>query len=111
VGLTAVNRDVLAQVEMRDRADRIVLDMDSSESPLHGQQEGSAYNGHFESVYYHRMPANENLEWEIAELLFRPPGRPSRKPLVRCKSFQYQAGSWTQPRRIVAKVEHHAGVW
>jgi len=28
---------------------------------------------------------------------------------VRYKSFSYQAGSWTQPRRIVAKVEHHAG--
>ena len=55
------------------------------------------------------MPANENLEWEIADLLFRPPGRPSRKPLVRYKSFSYQAGSWTQPRRVVAKVEHHAG--
>jgi hypothetical protein len=55
------------------------------------------------------MPANENLEWEIAELLVRPPGRPSHKPLVRYKSFRYQAGSWTQPRRIVAKVEHHAG--
>jgi hypothetical protein len=59
--------------------------------------------------YAIRMPANENLEWEIADLLFRPPGRPSRKPLVRYRSFSYQAGSWTQPRRIVAKVEHHAG--
>ncbi len=25
---------------------RIILDMDSSESPVHGGQEGSAYNGH-----------------------------------------------------------------
>ena len=25
----------------------IVLDMDSSESPTYGEQEGSAYNGHF----------------------------------------------------------------
>src|ERR1700722_6554678 len=25
----------------------VVLDMDSSESPTHGEQEGSAYNGHF----------------------------------------------------------------
>ena len=24
---------------------RVILDMDSSESPVHGQQEGSAYNG------------------------------------------------------------------
>ena len=28
---------------------RIILDMDSSESPVHGEQEGSAYNGHFRS--------------------------------------------------------------
>ena len=27
---------------------RVILDMDSSESPVHGQQEGAAYNGHFE---------------------------------------------------------------
>ena len=39
----------------------------------------------------------------------RPPGRPGHKPLVRYKRFQYQASSWTTPRRIVAKVEHHQG--
>ncbi len=32
---------------------RVVLDMDSSESPVHGHQEGAAYNGHFKSVCYH----------------------------------------------------------
>ena len=180
VGLRAMNRDVLAQAENATRVDRIVLDMDSSESPVHGAQEGSAYNGHFESVCYHplflftehgdclaatlrpgnvhsaddwddlllpeidrqqaagtrvafradaafakpeiydaleqrgvdyaiRMPANKNLELEIEDVLFRPPGRPSCKPLVRFKSFHYQAKSWTTPRRIVAKVEHHRG--
>ena len=55
VGLMAVNREVLAQAEMATRADRIVLDMDSSESPVHGAQEGSAYNGHFASVCYHPL--------------------------------------------------------
>ncbi len=50
VGLMALNRDLIGQAETFDHADRIVLDMDSSESPVHGQQEGSAYNGHFESV-------------------------------------------------------------
>ena len=180
VGLRAVNREVLAQAEMATRADRIVLDMDSSESPVHGAQEDSAYDGHVESVWYHplflftehgdcvaatlrpgnvhsaedwddmllpeidrqhaegtrvafradaavakpeiydalekrdvdhaiRMPANKSLELEIEDILFRPPGRPSRKPLVRYKSFRYQAKSWTTPRRIVAKVEHHRG--
>ena len=162
------------------RAGRIVIAMDSSESPVHGAQEGSAYNGHFTSVCYHplflfnehgdclaatlrpgnvpsaddwddllvpelerqqaegtrvafradaafakpeiydtleqrdvdyaiRMPANKSLEVEIEDILFRLPGRPSRKPLVRYKSFRYQAKSWTRPRRIVAKVEHHRG--
>ena len=46
---------------------------------------------------------------EIEDIFFRPPGRPSRKPLVRYKSFRYQAESWATPRRIVAKVEHHQG--
>ena len=59
--------------------------------------------------YAIRMPANKSLELEIEDILFRPPGRPSRKPLVRYKSFRYQAKSWTTPRRIVAKVEHHQG--
>jgi len=178
LGLMAVNRDVIAQAD--DGADRVVLDMDSSESPVHGQQERSAYNGHFASVCYHplflfndqgdylaaklrpgnvasaddwgellvpeierqqaegthvafradaafarpeiyealeardvdyaiRIPANRNLERAIENILFRPRGRPSRKPLVRYKSFHYEVDSWTRPRRVVAKVEHHAG--
>lgn len=180
VGLMAVNRELLAQAELPTHADRIVLDMDSSQSPVHGAQEGSAYNGHFQSVCYHplfvfnehgdclgatlrpgnvhsaeewedllvpeierqqaegkrvafradaafakpeiydalenrgvdyaiRIPANKSLELAVEDILFRPPGRPGRKPLVRYKSFQYQAESWTTARRIVAKVEHHQG--
>jgi hypothetical protein len=180
IGLMALNRETVGQAESLDNSNRVMLDMHSSESPVHGEQEGSAYNGHFESVCYHplflfnshgdclaaklrpgnvhsaedwdelllpeierqqaegkqvafradaafaepeicealegrgvmyaiRILGNESLEWEVAEILFRPPGRPSRKPLVRYKSFSYQAGSWTKPRRIVAKVEHHEG--
>ena len=59
--------------------------------------------------YAIRIPANKSLELEIEDILFRPPGRPSRKPLVRYKSFRYQAESWSQARRIVAQVEHHQG--
>ena len=33
----------------------IVLDMDSSESPTYGKQEGSAYNGHFGCTCYHPL--------------------------------------------------------
>jgi len=59
--------------------------------------------------YAIRIPANKNLELAIEDMLFRSPGRPSLKPLVRYKSFQYQADSWTTARRVVAKVEHHVG--
>ena len=175
----ALNRETLGQAEAFDGSDRAVLDMDSSESPVHGEQEGSAYNGHFESVCYHplflfnshaeclaaklrpgnvhsaedweelllpeierqqaegkeiafradaafakpeiyqaleergvkyaiRIPANENLERDIAELLTRPVGRPSHKPVVWYKGFLYQAATWKTARRVVAKVEHHA---
>ena len=34
---------------------RVILDIDSSESPVHGKQEEAAYNGHFECVCYHPL--------------------------------------------------------
>src|SRR3974377_2471472 len=179
-GLARINRELIGKAEALDSAQRMVLDMDSTEIPVHGQQEHSAYNGHFESTCYHplllfnregdclaaklrpgnvhsaddweelflpeierqqklgkevvfradaafakpeiyealeergvkyaiRIPANENLERDIAELLPRPVGRPSIKPLVEYKSFLYQAASWKKARRRVAKVEHHQG--
>jgi hypothetical protein len=157
-----------------------VLDIDSTEIPVYGNQEQSAYNGHFEFTCYHpllpfnregdclaaklrpgnvhsaddwdelllpeierqqkhgkevvvradaafakpkiyealesrgvnyaiRIPANENLERDIAELPPRPVGRPSIRPLVGYMSFLYQAASWKKARRVVAKVEHHQG--
>jgi Transposase DDE domain group 1 len=36
-------------------------------------------------------------------------GHPSYRPVVRFKSFLYQAASWPTARRVVAKVEFHAG--
>ena len=33
----------------------IILDMDSSVSPTHGEQEGAAYNGHFGGTCYHPL--------------------------------------------------------
>jgi hypothetical protein len=59
--------------------------------------------------YVIRIPANENLERDIAELLTRPVGRPSHKPVVWYKSFLYQAASWSTARRVMAKVEFHFG--
>ena len=179
-GLAALNRELVGRAEAIDSPRRVVLDMDSTEIPVHGQQEQSAYNGHFESTCYHplllfnregdclaaklrpgnvhsaegwqelllpeidrqqaqgnqvafrgdaafakpelyqaleerdvkyaiRLPANDNLERHIAELLTRPVGRPSYKPVIWFKSFLYQAASWKTARRVVAKVEFHFG--
>jgi hypothetical protein len=47
-----------------------------------------------EPEYAIRLPANDNLERKVAQLLTRPVGRPSYKPVVRYKSFLYQAASW-----------------
>ena len=46
LGLMAVNRELVAQTQAQDKSERVVLDRDSTESPVHGHQEGSAYNGH-----------------------------------------------------------------
>ena len=179
-GLTRWNADLVQHPATRRRSRRVVLDIDSSESPVHGAQEQSAYNGHFESVCYHplfvfnpegdclaaklrpgnvhsakgwdevllpivdryrrrqqtvvvradaafarpeiyevlerrgvryaiRLPANDVLERQIEDLLTRPRSRPSHAPLVRYRSFHYQAASWDRPRRVIAKVEHHLG--
>jgi hypothetical protein len=59
--------------------------------------------------YAIRLKANPVLERKIAPLLKRPVGRPSRKPKKFYASFRYRAGSWDQARRVVAKVEWHAG--
>ncbi len=40
-------------VHQRRQPRVIVLDMDSSESPTYGEEEGSAYNGHFGCRCYH----------------------------------------------------------
>jgi hypothetical protein len=179
-GLSCINRELLAKAEGVYACQRVVLDMDSTEIPVYGEQEQSAYNGHFESTCYHplllfngegdclgaklrpgnvhsaedwdemllpeierqqerakevvfradaafakpeiyealeeravkyaiRLPANDSLLRDIEELLTRPVGRPSHKPVVWYKGFLYQAASWKVARRVVAKVEFHAG--
>ena len=179
-GLARVNRELIGRAEAFDSQYRAVLDMDSTEIPVYGEQEQSAYNGHFESTCFHplllfnrdgdclaaklrpgnvhsaegweelllpeierqqrmgkevafradaafakpeiyealeergvkyaiRIPSNDNLERDIAELVARPVGRPSKKPLVEYKGFLYQAAGWKTARRVVAKVEHHPG--
>ena len=154
--------------------------MNSSVSPTHGEQEGTAYNGHFACTCYHplflfnqfgdlercalrpgnvhsahewrdvlepvverykereirlyfcgdaafaspeiydyleaegilyaiRLAANKVLQENIAHLLKRPGGRPPNDVRRYHASFRYQAGSWTTPRRVVAKVEWQPG--
>jgi hypothetical protein len=60
---TEANLDVLSdlsgtwidRVNERRPPDGIILDMDSSESPTYGEQEGSAWNGHFRCTCYHPL--------------------------------------------------------
>ena len=43
------------KVQARRSTGRILLDMDSSVSPTHGEQENSVWNGHFECTCYHPL--------------------------------------------------------
>jgi hypothetical protein len=125
-GLTRLNADLIRHAAARSPSRRVTLDIDSSESPVHGTQEQSAYNGHFESVCYHPLfvfnpegdclaaklrPGNVHSAdgWDEVLLPIIDRDRRRRPPLVRYRSFQYQAASWDRPRRVIAKVEHHLG--
>jgi len=57
--------------------------------------------------YAIRLSANEVLHTHVEHLLTRPVGRPPKKPMVRYHSFEYQAKSWDQPRRVIGKVQWH----
>ena len=52
-GLARLNTELVQRAATG--SGRVTLDIDSSESPVHGAQEQSAYNGHFESVCYHPL--------------------------------------------------------
>jgi len=178
--LTNLSGMWIDRLQGRKPIHEIILDMDSSVSETYGEQEGSAYNGHFRCTCYHplfcfnqfgdlertllrhgnvhsaddwrgvlepvveryrhrtlqrffradvafanpevyefleaegyryaiRLPGNDVLERAIGPLLTRPVGRPPNRPVVFYDRFPYQAASWTRPRRVVAKVEWHAG--
>ena len=53
--LTDLSGTWIDRVHERKPPDSIILDMDSSESPTHGEQEGSAWNGHFGCTCYHPL--------------------------------------------------------
>ena len=53
--LRQLNAEWVERAMSRTPHQRVILDMDSSESRVHGQQEGTAYNGHFGSLCYHPL--------------------------------------------------------
>ena len=53
--LTDMNGAWIDRVHDHRPPKTIILDMDSSVSPTHGEQEGTAYNGHFGSTCYHPL--------------------------------------------------------
>ena len=53
--LTEMNGAWIDRVYDHRPPKRIILDMDSSVSPTHGEQEGTAYNGHFGCTCYHPL--------------------------------------------------------
>jgi hypothetical protein len=178
--LANLSGDWIDSVRERRSTQEIVLDMDSSVSPTHGEQEQSVWNGHYACTCYHplfvfnqfgdlercalrpgnvhsadgwesvlkpivaryqgkvsrivyradaafampgmyeffeaegleyaiRLPANQVLQERISHLLKRPVGRPPHDARRSYANFRYQAGSWTKPRRVIAKVEWHPG--
>jgi hypothetical protein len=52
--------------------------------------------------YAIRIPANKSLELEIEDILFRPPGRPSAKPLVRFYIKRGTAEQWIKEGKQAA---------
>ena len=54
-GLGRVNAKWVDRAMTHTAHRRVILDMDSSESPVHGGQEGASYNGHFGSTCYHPL--------------------------------------------------------
>ena len=54
-GLAAINRQLIARAEAIESPQRVVLDMDSTEIPVYGQQEQSTYNKYYESTCYHPL--------------------------------------------------------
>jgi hypothetical protein len=78
-GLAALNRALIGRAEAMDSGYWTILDMDSTEIPVYGEQEQSAYNGHFESTCYHPLllfnPSADGLPCGKAAARQRPQRR------------------------------------
>lgn len=53
--LSNLNGKWVDRVQWLRKSPNLILDIDSSESPVHGEQEASAYNGHFGCSCYHPL--------------------------------------------------------
>jgi hypothetical protein len=53
--LSSINGAWVEKAVTATKTKRLILDIDSSESPVYGSQEGSAWNGHFCSRCYHPL--------------------------------------------------------
>ena len=53
--LSRLNEGWVSRAMGRTKTRRLILDLDSSESPVHGEQEEASYNGHFACVCYHPL--------------------------------------------------------
>jgi len=176
--LVKLNDAWVARAGQQTKSWRIILDLDSSESPVHGEQEGAEYNGYFKSVCYHplfcfnhlgdcegallrpghvpsaerwrrvlvpiirryqdsslrkylradgafacpevyqyleqegvmyaiRLPENPVLQRQLEPLVTRPADWGQGQTIVQYYDLHYQAASWQQPRRVIAKVRWH----
>jgi len=67
-GLSEINGRWVEKAMEKTPHRRIILDMDSSESPVYGEQEGSVYNGHFGCNCYHPLFCfNQYSDWFFRE--------------------------------------------
>ena len=114
-GLKALDAAVLraadALIKKNDKH-RFILNVDSTEDPAYGKQEGFVYNCEKEHVtYFIRLPMNETLRKIMEpELTTRPVGRPPKSGVKAQRfGFYYRAGSWKRRRQVVCKVEWHTG--
>ena len=61
-------------------------------------------------TYFIRLPANQVLHRMIDAHLTRPVGRPPKSGIqIKLVDFRYQAKTWDRARRVIAKIEWHAG--
>jgi len=70
-GFGGLNRVLIGRAEAMDSDSRAILDMDSTEIPVYGEQEQSTYNGHFESTCYHPLLLS-NREGDCLAAELRP---------------------------------------